>query len=274
MGESTQIGVIQMCATAEVSVNMHTAAKLTEGAVAEGAQVVFWPEAFSYIGSDRDRREILESLDDGGPILDACKTVAQRHRIELVAGGFHETATDGKAYNTCLHIGSNGEIKRVYRKIHLFDVDLPDGTRMFESRGTVPGDRTVVAELPFGKLGLTVCYDIRFPNLYQRLCDLGAIAIAIPAAFTKTTGKDHWHVLLRARAIECQAYVIAPAQYGIHQYRNRQSYGHASVVDPWGNIIAECEDEKDDFAVVTIDPSEVARVREQLPSLSNRRAWT
>ena len=274
MSDATQIGVIQMCATANVSANMHIAAELTGKAVAAGAKVVFWPEAFSYIGSDRDRREILESLDQGGPILDACKNQASKHGIDLVVGGFHEAAPDGKAYNSCIHINPDGKMGEVYRKIHLFDVDLPDGTRMFESRATLPGDRAVVAELPFGSLGLTVCYDIRFPNLYQRLCDLGAIAIAIPAAFTKTTGRDHWHVLLRARAIECQAYVIAAAQYGNHQHRNRQSFGHALVVDPWGNIVAECEEDQDSFAVATIDPREVEKVRQQLPSLNNRRAWT
>ena len=274
MSTRTQVGIIQMCSTADVKSNMQIAAELTDAAVSAGAEVVFWPEAFSYIGSDRDRRSILESLPAGGPILKDCQKIARRHGIEIVAGGFHEAAPEGKAYNTCLHISAKGEIKSSYRKIHLFDVDLPDGTRLFESRGTVAGEEAVVAELRFGKLGLSVCYDVRFPALYQRLCDLGAVAIAIPAAFTRTTGKDHWHVLLQARAIECQAYVIAAAQYGDHQYRTRQSYGHALIVDPWGNIVVECDEEKDDFAVASIDVSEVNRVREQLPSLKNRRSWT
>ena len=274
MSRATQIGVIQMCSTADVSENMDTAARLTGCAVEAGAQVVFWPEAFSYIGSDRSRQGILESLNEGGPILDACRKEAKEHGVDLVVGGFHEAAPDDMAYNSCIHIDPEGNVLDVYRKIHLFDVDLPDGTRLFESKRTLPGDRAVVAELPFGKLGLTVCYDVRFPNLYQRLCDLGAVAIAIPAAFTKTTGRDHWHVLLRARAIECQAYVIAAAQYGNHQYRNRHSFGHAMVVDPWGNIVAECEADQDGFVLATIDPKEVEKVRQQLPSLNNKRPWT
>ena len=163
----------------------------------------------------------------------------------------------------------DGTVAAAYRKIHLFDVDLADGTRLFESRGTAPGDRAVVTETPFGLLGLTVCYDVRFPLLYQRLADLGATAIAVPSAFTKTTGRDHWHVLLRARAIECQCYVIAPAQHGDHGHRGRQSYGHGLIVDPWGDIVAEC-DAGDGFALADIDPARVAEVRTQLPSLANR----
>ena len=218
-------------------------------------------------------REHLESLDNPGPILNACSEIARRGNIDLIAGGFPEAAPDGRAYNSCLHIAPNGEIASVYRKIHLFDVDLSDGTRMMESRGTAPGDRLATAELPFGLLGLSVCYDVRFPQLYQGLVDRGAVAIAVPAAFMRSTGRDHWHVLLRARAIECQAYVIAAAQFGDHGHRGRKSFGHALVADPWGNVIAECQDGANGVAVVDIDPQEVERIRSELPSLKNRRTW-
>jgi len=164
---------------------------------------------------------------------------------------------------------ADGSIAAVYRKIHLFDVDLADGTKVLESQTVEPGSETVVAQAPFGTLGLSVCYDLRFPELYRRLVDAGAIALAIPAAFTLTTGKDHWHVLLRARAIEQQCYVLAAAQTG-HHYGERRSYGHALIADPWGTVIAECG-EGEGVAVAPIDPAYVDEVRRALPSLEHRR---
>ena len=213
---------------------------------------------------------MLEPLPDGGPVLERCRAMAADNRVHFVFG-FHERAPDGRSFNTCVHLDPEGEIGAFYRKIHLFDVDLADGTRLLESKGTAPGDSPVVTELPFGTLGLSVCYDVRFPGLYQRLADLGAIALTVPSAFTRTTGRDHWHVLLRARAIECQAYVIAPAQYGEHGHANRISYGHALIVDPWGRIVAECPEEGDGFAIADIDAGLVRKVRRELPSLDNRR---
>ena len=272
MTQRLSIGIVQMCANADVERNLRTTADLVAGAAADGAAAVFLPEAFAYIGSERDRRPWLEALPRGGTILESCRAMAIDNGVHLVAGGFPELAEDGRAFNTCLHLAPDGEIKAQYRKIHLFEVDLADGTRLLESKGTAPGDEAVTTQMPFGTLGLTICYDVRFPALYQHLADAGAIAITVPSAFTKTTGRDHWHVLLRARAIECQAYVIAPAQHGVHGHRNRESFGHALVADPWGDIIAECAD-GDGYALASIDPAEVERVRTQLPSLSNRRPW-
>lgn len=274
MAEKTSVGIVQLCATADVERNLETTEHLSALAARDGAEVVFLPEAFAYIGSDRERLPMLEDLEQGGPILACCKRIAQTHQVHVVAGGFPERAPNERAYNTCLHLTPDGNIVAAYRKIHLFDVDLPDGTRMLESRNTTAGSEAVTSELPFGTLGLTVCYDVRFPNLYQDLVDKGATVITVPAAFVKTTGRDHWHVLLRSRAIECQSYVVAPAQYGDHQHRNRKSYGHALIVDPWGLIVAECKADKDDYAVAEIDPSEIDRVRSQLPSLANRGSWT
>ncbi len=273
MPDKTRVGIVQLCATSDVPRNLVTTESLSRRAVEDGAEVVFLPEAFAYIGSDRARLPMLEDLSTGGPMLDSCRRIATDHKVHVIAGGFPEKAPNERAYNTCLHLTPDGQIAAAYRKIHLFDVDLPDGTRMLESRNTSPGDSAVTTELPFGTLGLSVCYDVRFPRLYQDLVDKGATVLAVPSAFVKTTGKDHWHVLLRSRAIECQSYVIAPAQYGDHNHRNRKSYGHALVVDPWGLVIAECQDERDDHAVVDIDPSEVERVRTQLPSLQNRGDW-
>lgn len=274
MGAKTTVGIVQMCATSAVEQNLDTTLGLVVDASRAGAEVVLVPEAFAFIGRERDRAAWLESLPGStaevpGPILGRCAETARSMGVHLVLGGFPEHAPDGRAYNTCVHLAPDGTVAAAYRKIHLFDVDLADGTRLLESRGTAPGDRAVVTDTPFGRLGLTVCYDVRFPLLYQRLADLGAVAIAVPSAFTKTTGRDHWHVLLRARAIECQCYLIAPAQHGDHEHRGRQSYGHGLIVDPWGDIVAECEG-GDGFALADIDPARVDEVRGQLPSLANR----
>ena len=273
MPNKTRVGIVQLCATADVSQNLATTEELSRRAVQDGAEVVCLPEAFAYIGSDRERLPMLEDLEVGGPILESCRRIATDHQVHLIAGGFPEKAPNDRAYNTCLHLTPEGRIAAAYRKIHLFDVDLPDGTRMLESRNTSPGDSTITTEMPFGSLGLTVCYDVRFPRLFQDLVDKGAMSIAVPSAFVKSTGRDHWHVLLRSRAIECQAYVIAPAQYGDHDHRNRKSFGHAMIVDPWGLIVAECVEDKDDHIVAEVDPGEVERVRSQLPSLKNRGTW-
>ena len=267
---SCQVAVVQMCATADVEENLRATEALVAAAARDGAAAVFAPEAFTFIGSGRVRAGMLERLPEGGPVLERCRAMATDNGVHFVFG-FHETAPDGRAFNTCVHVDPSGAIRAMYRKVHLFDVDLADGTRLLESKSTAPGDTPTVTELPFGTLGMTVCYDVRFPGLYQRLVDLGATALAVPSAFTSTTGPDHWHVLLRARAIECQSYVIAAAQYGAHRHGTRTSYGHALIVDPWGDVIAECPGEGDAFAAATIDPDRVRQVRRELPSLANRK---
>ena len=277
MAGKTTVAIVQMRATDNVGENVDTATALVAQAAAAGANMVLLPEAFAFIGSERAQARLLERIpvnadDNPGPILARCIDTARRTATHLVLGGFPEKAEDGRAHNTCVHISPDGAIAATYRKIHLFDADLADGNRVRESRGTAPGDRCVVTEAPFGTLGLTVCYDMRFPLLYQKLADAGAIAIAVPSAFFKTTGQAHWHVLLRARAIECQCYILAAAQHGDHQHRGRQSYGHALVVDPWGVVLAECED-GDGFALAEVDPAQVEAVRTQLPSLANRRPF-
>ena len=277
MASKTTVGIVQMCATADVAANVDSTLSLVAEAATAGARVVLVPEAFAFIGSERERNTHLEKVpqqdEEPGPILRRCIETAQAANAHLVLGGFPEQAPDGRAFNTCIHLQPDGSIAAAYRKIHLFDVDLADGTRMHESRSTAPGERAVVTETPFGILGLTVCYDMRFPLLYQTLADMGAVAIAVPSAFFKNTGKAHWHTLLRARAIECQCYILAPAQHGDHGHRGRKSYGHGLVVDPWGDIVAEIED-GDGFALAEVDPKRVEEVRAELPSLANRRAFT
>ena len=285
MSDSQWVAVAQMRTTPQVADNLDAVQRLTARAAARGAATVLFPEAFAYLGPDAGKQDILEALPEpaaaerspaasadtfsAGPILAACQNIAKAHGMHLILGGFHErSAQAGKSYNTCVHITADGSIAARYRKIHLFDVALADGTVLSESARTLPGSDIVVSQLPFGTLGLSVCYDLRFPRLYEKLVDAGAIALTVPSAFTASTGKDHWHVLLRARAIECQSYVLAPAQFG-HHHGARNSYGHALVVDPWGCVVAECGD-GEGLAFAEIDLERIARVRRELPSLQHR----
>lgn len=263
--------VVQMRTTPDVDANLTAVERWVKRAADRGATFVGLPEAFAFIGPDADKRAILEPLPEGGPILERCARLAQSTGVHLMLGGFHERAADGRAHNTAVHLAPNGEIAALYRKIHLFDVDLADGTRLAESASTAPGDAAVVTETPFGLLGLSVCYDVRFPGLYQALVERGAVVLAVPSAFTASTGKDHWHVLLRARAIECQAYVIAPAQWG-HHWKSRVSYGHSLIADPWGCVIAECSD-GEGLAMADLDLAKVREARRGLPSLEHKRPF-
>ncbi len=266
----TKVAAVQMTSTGDVEANLKTAFGLCREAVAEGARLVVLPECFAYLGPEPGKLRVAESLPAGGPILQRCSALAVETRAELVLGGFWETAHDAnKVWNACVHLGSDGRVKSIYRKIHLFDVTLPDGTVLKESDTQLPGSEPRVSKTPFGLLGLSICYDVRFPELYRHLVDWGAIAFSVAAAFTRTTGMDHWHVLLRARAIESLAYVIAAAQTG-HHFDDRWSYGHALICDPWGCIVSECG-QGQGYALAAIDPAVVYRAREAIPALSHRR---
>jgi len=270
MAAKTRVGVVQMTSRGEVDDNLRAAARLVADAADDGARLVVLPECFAYLGPEAGKIPIAEPLPDGGPILDRCRGMAREHGVELVLGGFWEKGTvPRRVRNACVHLAADGAVAAVYRKLHLFDVELPDGVRIVESETVEPGAEPVVTDTPFGPLGLSVCYDLRFPELYRRLVDLGAIALAVPSAFTVTTGMDHWHVLLRARAIESQCWVLAAAQVGRHS-RRRASYGHALVCDPWGTVVAE-HGAGEGVAVAWVDPEAVRRVRGSLPSLEHRR---
>jgi predicted amidohydrolase len=269
MIKRTRVGVVQMTSRTDVEANLDAVERCVRRGVTEGAELIVVPECFAYLGPEAGKLEIAESLEDPGPILTRLAGLARSLSVHLVLGGHWEQGRDpSKVRNTCVHLGATGAILAAYRKIHLFDVDLPDGTLLCESQTVEPGHEVVVTDTPFGRLGLSICYDLRFPELYRKLIDDGAIALAVPAAFTLTTGKDHWHVLLRARAIEQQSYVLAAAQTG-HHHGTRFSYGHALIADPWGTVIAQCG-EGEGVAVAAIDESVVARVRSSLPSLAHR----
>jgi predicted amidohydrolase len=278
-----RIAAVQMCSTEDIASNLARAAELVTNAAAAGANLIGLPENFAYLGSGQDHKlSIAETLADpaatpatsppsDGPVLTAMRRLARDTGVWLLLGGFPEKVREnpGKLANTSVLLDPEGAIQARYRKLHLFDVEIPGGHRFCESDAVIPGDRPVVAETPWGGVGLTICYDLRFPELYRDLVQKGARILSVPAAFTRETGKDHWHVLLRARAIENLAYVFAPAQWGFHGGK-RASYGHAMVIDPWGVILAECG-ERDGYALAEVDLAYQETVRSTLPCLSHRR---
>jgi predicted amidohydrolase len=265
-----KVAAIQMTSGDDVHQNLTRAEALCREAAADGALLLVLPECFAYLGPEDGKFAIAEALPTGGPILKRMAELARDTHCELVLGGFYEkTDQPRKVRNACVHLGEDGAVKAIYRKIHLFDVDLADGTKLQESASVEAGSEVVVTDTRAGKLGLSVCYDVRFPELYRKLVDLGATLLTVPAAFTLTTGKDHWHILLRARAIESQCYVIAAAQTGLH-FGTRRSYGHALICDPWGTVVAECG-EGEGYALASIDAALIERTRTTLPSLRHRR---
>ncbi len=268
---SLDVAAVQLSSGADVGKNLEDCARLVGEAASRGAKLVVLPENFAFMGPDADRRIHAEMLgDEAAPIQRVLSTLARRHAITLVAGGMPERTDDGvPPFNTALVHDESGALVASYRKVHLFDVDLADGTKLRESATTTPGASVVVVPVGGFTAGLSICYDLRFPELYRALVDRGAELLLVPAAFTLHTGKDHWHVLLRARAIESQCYVVAAAQWGKHPL-GRQSYGHALVADPWGTVLAEAADGLG-FALARVEGRRLAEVRASLPSLSHRR---
>jgi predicted amidohydrolase len=262
------MGAVQMTSTADRVKNLDTAMRLVGEAADLGAKLVGLPENFGFMGPEPERLAGAETLE--GPTLSALRELARRRGLYIVAGSIAEVSPNPKqTYNTSVVIAEDGSIVAAYRKIHLFDVNIPDGARYAESEVVVPGDKVVVAPTPLGRVGLTVCYDLRFPELYRKLASLGAEVITIPAAFTLYTGKDHWEVLVRARAVENLAYVIAPAQVGRHS-ANRQTFGNAMIVDPWGVVLARCPD-TEGVCVAPFSRPRLERCRQELPALKHRK---
>jgi len=262
------MGAVQMTSGPDRERNLATALRLVGEAADLGARLVALPENFAFMGPEEQRLATAERLD--GPTLGALGELARKRGIWVVAGSIAEKVdAPRKTANTSALLSPDGAVAASYRKIHLFDVNIPDGARYAESESVLPGDRPVTAETPLGRIGLTVCYDLRFPELYRKLSEAGAEVITIPAAFTLYTGKDHWEVLVRARAIENLAYVIAPAQVGRHS-QNRLTFGNAMIVDPWGVVLARCPD-GEGVCVAPFSPERLARARRELPALSHRR---
>lgn len=260
--------VVQLSSNADVERNLAASQLWVTEAARRGASFVALPENFAYLRSEGE--PIAEAQELGGAWAQRMASLARKHRITLLAGSLPEKIPgDSRVYNTSLLFGPSGERLAVYRKIHLFDIDLPGLEHLQESKAVAPGTEAVVAETSFGPLGLSICYDLRFPELYRKLTQQGARVLAVPSAFTDRTGKDHWEVLLRARAIENLAYVVAPAQVGVHA-QGRASHGHAMIVDPWGSIAAQVPD-GEGMAVAELDFERQDRLRRELPALSHAR---
>jgi predicted amidohydrolase len=262
-------GVVQMTSGGDVAKNLARAAELIGEAASRGARLVVLPENFALLGEhERDKFAVAEKIP--GAIVGAMAEAAKKHSVSLVLGGMPEKGPDdAHVHNTSVYLDATGAVRGVYRKIHLFDVQIPDGAEYRESASVAPGSETVVVETPWAMMGLSVCYDLRFPELYRRQAEAGARILTVPAAFTLHTGRDHWHVLLRARAVENLCYVLAAAQYGKHNAK-RVTYGHALIADPWGQVLAECGDHEG-VAVAELDFAYQDKVRRELPSLGHRR---
>ncbi|XP_028799413.1 nitrilase-like protein 2 [Neltuma alba] len=269
---SVRVAAAQMTSINDLAANFATCSRLVKEAASADAKLLCFPEAFSYVGAkDGDSVKIAECLD--GPIMQKYCRLARESSIWLSLGGFQERGSDDDHLcNTHVLVDDTGKIRSSYRKIHLFDVDVPGGRVYKESKFTEAGKDIVAVDSPIGRLGLTVCYDLRFPELYQLLrFQHEAQVLLVPSAFTKETGQAHWEILLRARAIETQCYVIAAAQAGKHNDK-RESYGDTLIIDPWGAIVGRLPDRlSTGIAIADIDLSLVDSVREKMPLAKQRK---
>ena len=260
---------VQLRAGREVAANVAIAVALINEAADAGAVFISTPENTSLIEANREllfQKAVAEADDTA---LAAFRAVAAARKIWLLIGSLPIKLSADKLANRSFLIGPDGAVTARYDKIHMFDVDLGGGESYHESKNFEPGAKAVTAELPWGTLGMTICYDLRFPHLYRALAKAGASFLTIPAAFTKPTGQAHWHVLMRARAIECGAYVFAAAQGGTHE-TGRETFGHSLIVAPWGEVIAEAGVETG-FIMADIDPAAVTSARARVPSLTHDR---
>jgi deaminated glutathione amidase len=271
MASKFRAGLIQLRSSRSVEANIDAATKLVRQAKAAGAEYVQTPEMTSIYESSRKGLFAAIVEEERDPALAAFRELAREFKLYFHIGSLAVKASPEKAANRALLIDPNGDIVARYDKIHLFDVDLANGESYRESNTYRPGDTAVIAELPWGKLGVTVCYDLRFPALYRALAEAGAEFLAIPSAFTKQTGEAHWHVLMRARAIETGSFVLAAAQGGHHE-NGRDTFGHSIAVDPWGRVLAEGGVEPG-VIMVEIDPALVAEARRRIPSLQHGRRF-
>jgi len=264
------VALVQLDATDDIAANLERATALTDRAAQEGARLVALPEYLHYRGPDAGFRASAQPIP--GPLTQPFADVARRHKTWILIGSVAETSDDAaRPYNTSVLIAPTGEVAATYRKIHLFDVAVDAGPVDTESARVSGGQVPVCVDIEGVRLGLTICYDLRFPELYRSLALAGAEVLTVPANFTERTGRDHWEVLLRARAIENAAYVLAPSQIGGPP--GQPAYGRSMIIDPWGTVIAQAADE---VGIITadIDTDRVAAVRRQIPVLANRRPGT
>lgn len=264
------VALAQACSGIDVARNIDSVSELVRRAADRGADLICTPETTSLMA--RNRSELLESLafEDKDSTLAAMRTLAREKGIWLLVGSLSVMVSSTHAANRSFLLGPNGDIHARYDKIHLFDVDLPDGERHRESETYQAGEKIVTTQTPWGLMGMSVCYDLRFPGLYRELARRGAEFLTVPSAFTYQTGSAHWHILLRARAIENGCFVFAPCQAGRHE-NGRRTYGHSLVIDPWGRILAEGSESAGEIITARIDTDEVMRSRGHIPVLRHER---
>jgi deaminated glutathione amidase len=265
-----KIAVLQMVSGIDPARNASTLEGAVSRAGADGAAMLFTPEISGLVDRDTARAAAAITTEEEDPVLHRVRDAAAAARIWVHLGSLTVRRPDGQLANRGFVIDASGAIRARYDKLHLFDVDLPTGESWRESATYAAGDGTALVETPVGRLGLAICYDLRFPDLFRTLSNAGADMLAIPAAFTRPTGQAHWHVLLRARAIEAAAWVVAAAQGGAHE-DGRETYGHSLVVDPWGEVVLDMG-EGEGLAFATVDPERTADVRARVPALRHRRA--
>ena len=264
------VAAIQMCSTGDLQQNLQRAAALVAQAAERGAKLVVLPENFAYYGNKELLQAALNEQGPNGPVRAFLSELALRHKVWIVAGTVPVAEGDGKGYACCLLYNSSGEEVARYHKIHLFDVDVGDAhNRYRESDDYRPGSDPVVVQTPFGKLGLSVCYDLRFAELYRRLSELGAEMVAVPSAFTAVTGKAHWQLLLRARAVENQCFVIG-ANMGDREHPKRPTWGESMIVHPWGEVVASLEG-GEGVICAGIDLEEIRGLKQKMPIAAHRR---
>lgn len=267
----TRIAVLQMTSGIDPVANAETLAAGVAQAAQGGAAMLFTPEMAGLLDRDRERAAPHVVAEEASPVLAAVRAAAQATGVWVALGSLAVARDDGRWANRSFVIDGTGTIVARYDKIHMFDVALANGEAWRESAAYAPGETVVTADTPLGRLGLTVCYDVRFPALFEALGRQRCDVIAIPAAFTVPTGRAHWHLLQRARAVEASAWVVAAAQAGEHA-DGRRTFGHSLVVDPWGEIVLDMGGDDAGLAFAEIDPGRTAEVRRQLPSLANRRS--
>jgi len=252
--------------------NLSAAARAVHEARRAGAELVVLPEMFSWRGPPAEEANRAESIP--GPTSRWACELSAREGVYLVAGSMLEKSSDPRrCFNTSILTGPGGNTMAVYRKIHLFDVDLPGRVTIRESRSRCAGDRVVCADTPLGRIGLAICYDLRFPELFRSLADHGAEIVAVPSAFTAPTGKAHWETLLRARAVENQCYLAAADQFGPTEY-GFADYGHSMLVDPWGEVLAQAGNDHATVVTARFEAKRLDRVRSELPALQHRREFS
>src|SRR4051812_37323552 len=264
--------LVQMCTSLSPDASFRQAEGFIREAASRGANYVQTPEVSNLIQKNRKALfELLASEEDDAS-LKAYRDLARELKIHLHVGSLALRATPERAVNRSFLIGPDGNILASYDKIHMFDIELDGGESYRESANYQPGETAVISDLPWGRIGLTICYDVRFPALYRALAEAGAAFIAVPSAFTVRTGEAHWHTLLRARAIENGAYVFAAAQGGRHE-SGRVTYGHSLIIDPWGAVVAEAEGDEPGIILAKIDPAKVTEARKVVPSLQHGRRF-